>query len=62
MDQKCDVVGFVQPRVAKMLVAAFNIPQGGRDDHSSVACIGDESPFSTVFPNMSVEPVSNVVC
>ena len=45
-----------------MLVAAFNIPQGGRDDHSSVACIGDESPFSTVFPNMSVEPVSNVVC
>ena len=45
-----------------MLVAAFNIPQGGRNDHSSVARIGDESHCSTVSPNATVEPVTNVVC
>jgi hypothetical protein len=44
-----------------MLVGAFNISQGGRNDRSSVACVGDESHCLAVSPNSSVEPVSNVV-
>lgn len=45
-----------------MLVAGFNIPQGGRNDLSSVACFGDESRCLSVPPNSTVGSVSNVVC